>query len=116
MAKERLELAARVQELKQDISGLIEHVARRRAQAVNRWATGMATELELARVRAEVSELHSTIVEMNVAIHLERSELHKQIFDLHEQIEDLRQSTSWRVTRPLRFLGGGLVSRTGLRQ
>jgi FkbM family methyltransferase len=114
-ARERLELAEQVQELAEQVQGipeLVEQVTRWRAQAVNRWATAIATRTELEAVRAQLEDLHVTIQELNDAINEERFELHKVIAGLRTQIDELHESSSWKVTRPLRIMGG-LASRPG---
>jgi hypothetical protein len=107
-ARERQELA----ELVQGIPELIEQVTRWRAQAVNRWATAIATRTELERVRAQLQDMSVTIQEVNDAINEERVELHKVIAGLRTQIDELHESSSWRVTSPLRFMSE-LASRAG---
>ena len=76
--QERQELAEKVH----GIPELVEQVTRWRAQAVNRWATAIATRTELERVRAELEDLLVTIQEVNDATNEERVELYKLIAGL----------------------------------
>ena len=111
--RELTERSRKLAERVQSIPDLVEQVTRWRGHALNRWANAVARETELEMVRAELSEMNSTIAEMNAAIHLERIERNLQIDDLHAQVDEMQESTSWRITRPLRFLSR-MVTRTGL--
>jgi FkbM family methyltransferase len=101
--KEYRDSTQRYQELAEKaavIPELLDQVTRWRAQAVTRWAKALDTESELERLREEVADL--------LRMH---HHVHTELTDMHKQIGDLRRSTSWRVTKPLRFVSG-LARRT----
>lgn len=89
-------------ELSQGIPHLVEQVSRWRTQAVTRWATAIATETELENTRMALDELRDDHEKLLEAHH----ELHSAYVSLREQIVEIHQSSSWRVTKPLRLLGG----------
>jgi FkbM family methyltransferase len=66
------------------IPDLIDEIVYWRSEALNRWSTAVA----------EIDEL--------AALRLEREDMQREISGLRQQVVDLHQSTSWRVTRPLR--------------
>ena len=80
------------------IPGLVEEVSRWRAQAMTRWATAVANTAELLEVRDQLAEVRRQFRQLQ--------EEHHQLFEsagrMHQQIVDLHESTSWRVTKPLR--------------
>ena len=105
-----LELVEQVQ----DIPVLVEQVTRWRSQAVNRWATAIATDTEVEKMRAESADLQRALEDFRAEradLHWQIGDLHRQVGELQREIGDLHQSSSWRVTRPLRFLGGLLAGR-----
>jgi FkbM family methyltransferase len=89
-------------ELSQGIPHLVEQVTRWRAQAVTRWATAIATETELENTRIAMDELRGDHQKLLEAHH----EFHLECVSLREEIVDIHRSSSWRVTKPLRLLGG----------
>jgi FkbM family methyltransferase len=91
--QEMHELVERVQ----TIPDLMEQVTRWRAQAMTRWATAIATETELERIQVELEDLrevHHALMVMH----------HEEDVSLRQQIAELHQSSSWRLTKPLRLL------------
>jgi hypothetical protein len=72
------------------VPSLVEEVSIWRAEAISRWSTAIAASTELDRTRLE----------------LEREKLERLLNEqhYHRELEDLHESTSWRVTQPLRWL------------
>jgi FkbM family methyltransferase len=106
--------AQEIQELVEQIHGiprLVEQVTRWRAQAVTRWATAVANETELDATRAQLSDLRDEHQELQLRHH----QLHTAYVRVQEEVVDLHQSSSWRVTKPLRLLGS-LVAGTRRRR
>jgi FkbM family methyltransferase len=90
---------------------LIEDVARWRTESVKRWASTMAEADTVARLRSELGVLQ----QQNEAFRMTSDVLQQQVHGIQKQVSDLHQSTSWRVTRPLRSVSG-LRSRSWARK
>jgi len=84
------------------VAALVDEASRWRAQAMTRWATAIAKGAELIEVRDEMDTLHRKHQELLLMHHL----LAQDTTGLQKQISELHHSTSWRVTRPLRFASG----------
>jgi FkbM family methyltransferase len=97
-AREMHELVERTQA----IPDLVEQVIRWRTQAVTRWATAIASETELENARVELAELRNAYQELLEVHH----QFHLECVSLRDQIVEMHESSSWRVTKPLRLLGG----------
>lgn len=89
------------------VPALIEDVARWKAESVERWAISMAEADSLRQLESDIRSLQ----QHNEALRFENETLRRQIDTLQRAIAQLHASTSWRVTRPLRALGGLLASR-----
>jgi FkbM family methyltransferase len=94
----------------QQLRPLIDDVVRWRTQAVTRWATAVANEALVDDLRTEMQGLRDKYQQLGAQHHL----LNEQAGGMHRQITEYQQSTSWRVTRPLRAASGAL-SRLRLR-
>lgn len=67
----------------QSVPVLVDQVSRWRAEAVTRWTAAIAGQSELERLRDQVGQIERAY---------------------EREITDLRQSSSWKVTKPLRML------------
>jgi hypothetical protein len=79
---------------------LLEATSRWRNQAMTRWAEAVRNSVVADDLRLELIELK----EGYESLLKERDILLDQVADLKDQVSGLVGSTSWRVTRPLRFL------------
>lgn len=86
--------------LANSVPGLIEEISRWRTQAVSRWARAMADMDLVTSLRNELDDLYERYHELGGQHH----ELSQAAHAMHLQIAELRQSTSWRATKPLRFV------------
>ena len=91
----------------QKVPGLIEDVARWRTESTRRWASAMAEAEVAARLRSDLDAQHENMA----ALQRHSDQLQREVEALRTQVADLRESTSWRVTRPLRAVSGLLLRR-----
>jgi hypothetical protein len=90
---------------------LLEEVVRWRTQAVSRWSAAVDNEAEMEHLRRQLRAAEDEYR----ALARQHHELHQGVTGLHSQIEEFENSTSWRVTRPLRA-ASGTVTRLRKRQ
>jgi hypothetical protein len=86
---------------------LVEEVVRWRTQAMTRWSNAVASSFVAEELRIELANLRESYENLLK----ERDILIEQVENLSEYVGDMRASTSWRITRPLRFVSG-LLSRS----
>ena len=90
---------------------LLEEVVRWRTQAVSARARAVDNEAEMEHLRRQIRSAEDEYQALARQHHV----LHEGVTGLHGQIEEFQNSTSWRVTRPLR-VASGTVSRLRKRQ
>jgi hypothetical protein len=81
---------------------LLEAVSRWRNQAMTRWAEAVRNSVVADELRIELAD----VKEGYENLLKERDILLDQVADLKDQVAGLAASTSWRITRPFRFLSG----------
>jgi hypothetical protein len=80
----------------------LEAISRWRNQAMTRWAEAVRDSVVADELRLELADLKEGYENLLK----ERDILLDQVADLKDQVAGLVGSTSWRITRPLRFLSG----------
>lgn len=81
---------------------LIDQVVHWRTEAMTRWSSAVANTVTADDLRLELKSCR----ESYAGLAKDRDSLREQVADLHRRVDDLLGSTSWRVTRPLRFITG----------
>jgi hypothetical protein len=81
---------------------LVEAISRWRNQAMTRWTEAVRNSVVADELRIELAD----VKEGYENLLKERDILLDQVADLKDQVAGLVGSTSWRITRPLRFLSG----------
>src|SRR5215469_12206979 len=83
---------------------LLETISRWRNQAMTRWTEAVRNSVVADELRIELAD----VKEGYENLLKERDILLDQVADLKHQIAGLVGSTSWRMTRPMRYLSGWL--------
>jgi hypothetical protein len=81
---------------------LLDAISRWRNQAMTRWTEAVRNSVVADELRIELSD----VKEGYENLLKERDILLDQVADLKDQVAGLVGSTSWRLTRPLRFVSG----------
>lgn len=81
---------------------LIDQIVYWRTEAMTRWSSAVANSVSADDLSTELKVCRDRYSNMVI----ERDILRDQVADLQRRVSDLLGSTSWRVTRPLRFITG----------
>jgi hypothetical protein len=83
-----------------DAEALAEEVTRWRTQAMTRWASAVANSVKADDLRLALESTRNRCEQLAK----DQEALIDDVGGLHEYIDDLVNSTSWRATRPLRYV------------
>jgi FkbM family methyltransferase len=97
----------RAAEARREIAELTQEAAFWRAQATSRWAIAVENTAAIEELTRELERLRGEYYKLGHLHHL----LNQEAVGLRSQVGDLYNSTSWRVTKPLRT-ASGTVRRT----